>query len=110
MFAAAGRDDDHAEALAKSIDLWMLGQEDFSKFKQIPSIETAGQYQLSAAEKRRIEANRSRLIVGGPESIRQQLYIYIEAFQADELLMCTIMPGIENRKKGLEVLAQAFDM
>lgn len=110
MFAAAGRDDDHAEALAKSIDLWMLGQEDFSKFKQIPSIETAGQYQLSAAEKRRIEANRSRLIVGGPESIRQQLDIYIEAFQADELLMCTIMPGIENRKKGLEVLAQAFDM
>lgn len=110
MFATAGRDDDHAEALAKSIDLWMLGQEDFSKFKQIPSIETAGQYQLSAAEKRRIEANRSRLIVGGPESIRQQLDIYIEAFQADELLMCTIMPGIENRKKGLEVLAQAFDM
>lgn len=110
MFAAAGTDDDHAEALTKSIDLWMLGQEDFSKFKQIPSIETAGQYQLSAAEKRRIEANRSRLIVGGPESIRQQLDIYIEAFQADELLMCTIMPGIENRKKGLEVLAQAFDM
>lgn len=110
MFAAAGTDDDHAEALTKSIDLWMLGQEDFSKFKQIPSIETAEQYQLSAAEERRIKANRSRLIVGGPESIRQQLDVYIEAFKADELLMCTIMPGIENRKKGLEVLAQAFNI
>lgn len=110
MFAAASTDDEHAEALAKSIDLWMLGQEDFSKFKQIPSIETAEQYQLSAAEERRIKANRSRLIVGGPESIRQQLDVYIEAFKADELLMCTIMPGIENRKKGLEVLAQAFNI
>ncbi len=109
MFAAIGENEEQAEALAKSIDLWMLGQDNFSRFKQIPSIETAANYDLSQAEQKAIEKNRSRLIVGNPEAIRQQLDLYIQAFQADELLMCTIMPGIENRKNGLKLLAQAFE-
>ena len=78
------------------------------KSNKSPSIETAADYQLSAAENERFK-NRSRLIVYGPKSIRQQLDVYIDAFQADELLMCTIMPGIDNRKKGLEVLAEVFE-
>ncbi len=109
MFAAIGDDEDQAEALAKSIDLWMLGQNDFAQFDQIPSIETAANYQPSGAEQAAIDRNRSRLIVGDSKSIRPQLEEYIDAFQADELLMCTIMPGIDHRKRGLELLAQAFN-
>lgn len=110
FFAAIGETEEEAEAIAKSIDLWMLGQNNFTQFSRIPSVKTAREYELSDEEKERVTENRHRLIVGTPQSVKQQLDDFTEALDADEVLLCTIMPDIENRKKGITLLAKEFGM
>lgn len=108
LFIAIADTETEAEALAKAIDLWMLGQNDFGRFTQFPSAEWASTYQPTPAEAKKIEANRTRMLVATPQTIRQQLDVYIEAFESDEILLCTLMPGIDHRKRGIELLAQAY--
>lgn len=110
IFAAIGETEDEAEAIAKSIDLWMLGQKNFTQFKRIPSVQTAKSYKLSSEEQQRVEENRRRLIVGTADSVKTQLDNYTEQLEADEILLCTIMPDIELRKKGIKMLAEAYNM
>ncbi|MBG9982802.1 LLM class flavin-dependent oxidoreductase [Aerococcaceae bacterium DSM 111020] len=108
LFAAIADTDEEAEALAKAIDLWMLGQDDFGRFQQFPSVEWAANYELTPEEMKAIKANRTRMVVATPETLREQLDPYIQAFECDEILLCTIMPGIDARKRGIELLAQAY--
>ena len=49
------------------------------------------------------------MVVGTAEQVRDQLLEQAQQVHADEVLVITLMPGIENRKAGLKSLAQAFD-
>lgn len=110
FFAAISDTEGLAEAVAKSIDLWMLGQNNFTRFKEIPSVETAKTYTPNEKEQEQIELNRSRLIVGTSESVKDQLDFITNELNADEILLCTIMPGIDNRINGIKELAKAYQL
>ena len=97
-----------AEELAQCIDLWMLGKEDFNEFKTFPTVEQAKNYPVSKKDKDKMKEQRKRMVVGNPQEVKDQLDDYLELSQADELLVIPLVPGIENRKKALQLLAQLY--
>ncbi|MGT2934754.1 LLM class flavin-dependent oxidoreductase [Streptococcus castoreus] len=108
VFIVIAETDDEAKLLAKSLDIWMLGNQDFNEFKTYPDTEEACSYALTAKQKKVISANRSRMIIGSPQKVKKKLDELIAASQAEELLVIPLVPRIENRLKSLELLANLY--
>ncbi|EHJ56311.1 luciferase family oxidoreductase, group 1 [Streptococcus urinalis FB127-CNA-2] len=108
VFICIADTDEKAQEYAKSLDIWMLGKNDFNEFNHYPSYETATEYQKTDEDRKQISKNRKRMIVGSPEKVKEQLTPLIEATQADELLMIPLLPGIESRIRALELLANLY--
>lgn len=108
-FVVVAETNKQAEKYAKSLDLWLLGNDNFSQLNQFPSVETAQHYPYTEKEKARIQANRTRMVVGDIENVTAQLNELITQFKADELLLIPLIPGLEARKRALELLAKAFN-
>lgn len=107
-FLAVAETEAQGLAYAEALDLWLLGLDNFSELKQFPSIETARQFNYSDTDRKAIARNRIRSVVGGIENVTKQLKLYVDHMQADELLLVPLMPGLDSRKKAIELLAEAF--
>lgn len=107
-FVVVAETNEQAEEYAQALDLWLLGTDNFSQLAKFPSVETARHYSYSDKEKEIIQANRTRMIIGDIENVSTQLNNLIAQFKADEVLLVPLMPGIEARKKAIELLAKAF--
>ena len=107
-FVVVAETDEQAKRYAEALDYWLLGTDNFGHLKQFPSVETARQYPYSEKEKEIIQANRIRMVVGNIESVMEQLNDLIARFKADEVLLIPLMPGLDARKKAIELLAGAF--
>ena len=107
-YVVVAETNEQAEEYAEALDLWLLGNDNFSQFKQFPSVETAWHYRYTEKEKSIIQANRSRMVVGDMDQVKAQLIQLITQFKADELLLIPLIPGIEARKKAIQLLAEAF--
>ncbi|EHI69567.1 LLM class flavin-dependent oxidoreductase [Streptococcus ictaluri] len=107
-FIVIAETDDQAEMLAKSLDIWMLGNQDFNEFTTYPNGEEALRYQLTAKQKEVISLNRNRMIIGSPNTVKKELDQLIKASQAKELLAIPLVPGFDQRVKALELLAQLY--
>lgn len=99
---------EQAEAYAEALDLWLLGTDNFGRLKEFPSVETARHYRYTEKEKSIIQANRTRMVVGDIEQVTNQLNQLINQFKANEVLLIPLIPGIEARKKAIELLAEKF--
>jgi alkanesulfonate monooxygenase SsuD/methylene tetrahydromethanopterin reductase-like flavin-dependent oxidoreductase (luciferase family) len=58
----------------------------------------------------RIGRQRSRLIVGGTETVAGRLGALVEATRADELMITTMVYDHAARRHSYELLAQAFGL
>jgi luciferase family oxidoreductase group 1 len=96
---------EEADRLAGALDLWLLGKDNFSEFDRMPSVETAENYPYTETDRKRIEENRTRMIVGDKESAAAELLSIADALDADELLLIPLMPGAENRAHALDLIA-----
>ena len=74
----------------------------------LESPDTALAYPYSPIDRERIAQNRSRLFVGTPATIRQKLAPLLDATQADELMITSMIYDHEARKRSYTLLAQAF--
>ena len=109
-FVVVAESKEQAEKYAEALDLWLLGNDNFSQLSEFPSVETARRYQYTEAEKTTIQANRTRMVVGDIDSVTAQLNELITQFKADELMLIPLLPGLEARKKAIELLAKAFNL
>ncbi|KPJ23195.1 LLM class flavin-dependent oxidoreductase [Streptococcus phocae] len=107
-FIIIAETDDKAQELAKSLDIWMLGNQDFNEFDTYPTYSEASTYPLTEKQKLTIAANRNRMIVGSPQLVKQQLEPLLAASQATELLAIPLVPDIANRITSLELLADLY--
>ena len=96
-----------AECLAAAVDLRRLNS-DQGVNAPVPNYEEAAAYPYSDAERRRIEHNRRRLILGDPGTVRERLLALQREFDSDELMIVTITGTYEARLKSYELLADAF--
>ena len=109
-FVVVADTDEAAEHMAKALDLWLLGKMNFSEFERFPSVETAEEYTYTVEEVKRLESNRSRMVVGSAKSVKDQLDQLIEKIDADELLLIPLMPGVNNRHRALELIASIYKL
>ena len=108
VFVVIADTEDKAEELAQSLDLWMLGKQDFSEFETFPTKKDVETREVTPAERKTIEDNRQRLIVGDSRAVKAQLDALCQVCNPDELLMIPLVVGFENRKRALELLAQLY--
>jgi alkanesulfonate monooxygenase SsuD/methylene tetrahydromethanopterin reductase-like flavin-dependent oxidoreductase (luciferase family) len=105
----AAETDAEAEKLASSMDLNRL-RRDRGQYLPLPSPEEALAYPYTDAERVSIRRNRSRLFVGSPSTVMQQLQPMIDAGKPDELMIIGAIYDHEARKKSYSLLADAFGL
>ena len=98
-----------AERIASSADLHFARR---AKGEYVPlaSPEEAAAYPYTPVDRERIARHRARLIVGDIDAVKSRLLALIEATQADELMITTMVYDHAARRHSYELLARAFDL
>ncbi len=107
--AICAETDEAAERLAASADLNYLRRAK-GEYGPLVSPEEALAHGRSPAEERARLGNRTRLIVGRPERVREMLLGMAEAVKADEIMLMTAVFDHDARKRSYELLAEAFSL
>ena len=74
----------------------------------LASPEDAASYEYTPVDRARIAQNRQRVSVGSPATVKVKLMPLIEATQADELMVTTMLFDHAARKHSYELLAKVF--
>ena len=99
--------DEEAQRLATTVELNFVRRAK-GEYLPLASPEEALAYDYSPVDRARIAQNRARLSVGSPATVRTKLTPLIEATQADELMITTMIYSHEARKRSYELVKQAF--
>jgi luciferase family oxidoreductase group 1 len=99
--------DAEAERLAGTVELNFVRRAK-GEFLPLASPEEAAAYDYTPADRARIAQNRARLTVGSPVTVKAKLTPLIEATQADELMVTTMIYSHEARRHSYELLKEAF--
>ncbi|MGY8607898.1 LLM class flavin-dependent oxidoreductase [Bacillus altitudinis] len=109
VFVLCAETEEQAEKLAVSLDLSLLASEQGQNLGGFPSFEQAKVYSYSPYEQKRVAANRQRMVVGTPSSVKQQLTALAKAYRTDEVIAVTITHHIQDRLTSYRLLKEAFD-
>ncbi|HHW7917541.1 TPA: LLM class flavin-dependent oxidoreductase [Staphylococcus aureus] len=108
VFVIVADNEAEVAALQHALDVWLLGKLQFAEFEHFPSVDTAQKYKLNDRDKEMIQAHQARIIAGTQEQVKAQLDDFIATFEVDEVLVATLIPGIEQRCKTLKLLAEIY--
>ncbi|MFJ5671683.1 LLM class flavin-dependent oxidoreductase [Bacillus safensis] len=109
VFVLCAETEEQAEKLAVSLDLSLLANEQGLNLGGFPSYEEAQAYSYSPYEQKRVAANRQRMVVGTPASVKKQLTTLAKAYRTDELIAVTITHHMQDRLTSYRLLKEAFD-
>jgi luciferase family oxidoreductase group 1 len=109
IFVICAESHEEAEYLAASIDHRRVMMATGKESEILPSTE-ATQWPYSEQEQQIIQRERSRIVLGTPESVKQQLSEIKNDFQADELMILTITGDYRTRIKSYELIAEEFGL
>jgi luciferase family oxidoreductase group 1 len=101
--------DAEAERLASSVDLNYV-RRNKGEYLPIASPEEAAAYVYAPIDRDRIAENRKRLMVGAPDTIRRKLMPLVEATQADEVMITTMIHDHAARRHSYELMAREFSL
>ncbi|MCA1012914.1 LLM class flavin-dependent oxidoreductase [Halobacillus halophilus] len=110
IFVVCAETDEHAEYLASSLDLALLQIEQGARRSGFPTPDEALQHSYTFFEQERIQDNRSRMIVGSPDRVKQEIEELAESYQVNEIIINTIVSPFEERLRSYELLAEAFQL
>jgi luciferase family oxidoreductase group 1 len=99
--------DEEADLLAKTVDLNIVRRAK-GEYLPLASPEEAAAYDYSPIDLARIAQNRQKLSVGSPATVTAKLAPLIEATQADEVMVTTMIYSHAARKHSYELLAGLF--
>jgi alkanesulfonate monooxygenase SsuD/methylene tetrahydromethanopterin reductase-like flavin-dependent oxidoreductase (luciferase family) len=78
------------------------------EYLPLASPEEAAAYDYTPVDRTRIAQNRTKLSVGSPATVKARLLPLIEATQAQELMVTTMIHDHAARKHSYELLAEMF--
>jgi len=102
--------DAEAEHLASSQAVWRLGGEDDRGPVPVPDEAAATLRTLDAVTRSRVAQGRERVVIGGPDRVRDQITALATAFGVDEVLVVTVVHDPAARQRSYELLAEAFGL
>ncbi|HVF09976.1 MAG TPA: LLM class flavin-dependent oxidoreductase [Abditibacteriaceae bacterium] len=101
--------DEAAAELARSADLtWLYIHQ--NKRAPVPSVAEARAYPYTPFEREFMQANRERLFVGSPGSVRRQIMDLAEQAGTREVMVTTIIHDHQARRHSYELLDEAFSV
>jgi len=101
--------DAEAERLATTLDLnWVRRAR--GEYLPLASPEDAQRYSYSPLDLERLRHRRARLFVGAPATVMAKLAPMIDATQADELMVTTMIYDHAARRHSYELIAQGFGL
>ena len=109
VFVICADTEEEAEHHARSRDLWRLWLEK-GDLRPVPPVEEVEAYEFSEAEKARVQANRTRHIVGTPDRVKDQFRAMAEEYAIDEFVINTIVHDPRARLRSYELLAETFGL
>lgn len=98
-----------AERLAATVDLSFV-RRNRGEFQPLASPEEAQAFPYAELDRERIRANRSRVFVGSPATVRARLAPLVAATQADELMITSAIYDHAARKRSYELMAEEFEL
>ncbi len=101
--------DAEAERIAASADLHYARRAK-GEYLPLASPEEAAAYAYSPADRAGIARQRTRLVVGGIETVTNRLQALVDTTGADELMITTMVYDHAARKRSYELLAKAFGL
>jgi luciferase family oxidoreductase group 1 len=101
--------DEEANRLASTVDLNFVRRAR-GEYLPLASPEEAALFDYAPVDLERIRHNRTRLCVGSPDTVRARLNALIEATQADELMVTTMVYDHAARRHSYELLAEMFEL
>ena len=101
--------DEEADRLAKTVDLNIV-RRNKGDYLPLASPEEAAAYDYAPSDLATIARNRAKMSVGSPATVTAKLAPLIEATEADELMVTTMIFDHAARKRSYELLAQAFHL
>jgi alkanesulfonate monooxygenase SsuD/methylene tetrahydromethanopterin reductase-like flavin-dependent oxidoreductase (luciferase family) len=107
--AVCADSDAEAERLASTIDLNFVRRQR-GQYLPLASPDEAASFPYSPAERGLIARNRARLFVGAKATVLDRLGPMIEATQADEVMVTTMIFDHAARRHSYELLAEAFGL
>ena len=107
-FLICAETDEEAERLAAPIDLRRLHMA-LNVDSPIPTDEEATRHRYTTEERRYVQGQRPRAVIGSPQTCREALEAMAERYAADEVMVLTITGSYETRKRSYELLIDAFD-
>ncbi|MFG6150436.1 LLM class flavin-dependent oxidoreductase [Halobacillus sp. B23F22_1] len=110
IFAVCAETDEKAEFLASSLDLAILKIEQGGLQHNFPSPEDALHYSYTMFEEQQIQENRSRMVVGSPGKVKQEIEELAHYYNVDEVIINTIVSPFEERVKSYQLIAEAFQL
>lgn len=109
-FVICAETDEEAERLSRSFDLSFYLLERGQEWPGFPSVASAETYSFSEFDLERIRHNRQRLVAGSPETVKSRLLELQDAYQAEELMIVTLVHDFEARLKSYRLIADAFGL
>lgn len=101
--------DDEAERLAATVDL-NFARRARGEYRPLASPEEALAEPWTEIDRRRAQANRARVFVGSPTTIRPRLQALIDATGADEVMITSAIFDHAARKRSYELMAAEFGL
>ncbi|KXZ23383.1 LLM class flavin-dependent oxidoreductase [Bacillus nakamurai] len=107
VFVICAATNEEAEELALSQDLWLLrvGKGTDSR---VPDIEEAKAYPYSQADRKQIEENRKRMVIGSPATVKRRLLELAERYGTEDIMVLCNVFDIEAKKETYKRLAKLF--
>ena len=99
--------DQEADRLARTVDLNFVRRAK-GEYLPLASPEEATAYDYAPVDRARIASNRQRMSIGSPATVKARLAPLIEATQAQELMVTTMIHDHAARKHSYELLAGIF--
>lgn len=110
VFVFCAETDEEADLIASSLDLSLLFAATGQRSPGLPSIEQAQAYEYNSYERKFIQENRKRMIVGSPQTVKKQIEALAAAYDTDEVIVVTNAHRYEHRRQSFRLLAEAFQL
>ncbi|RFU66573.1 LLM class flavin-dependent oxidoreductase [Peribacillus glennii] len=107
IFVVCAETQQQAEELALSQDIWLL-RVGKNEDTQVPSVDEAKNIFLSDEDKRIIQNNRRRTVIGTPEKVKEELTLLQEIYRTDEFMIITNIYDFEAKLHSYQLLAETF--
>jgi luciferase family oxidoreductase group 1 len=109
VFAICAETETEALRLARSRDLALLRLHT-GRFGPYPSVEEAEAYPYTPWDLQIVEHNRRRIVAGTPATVEARVLEYVQAYEADEVVVVTITHDVKARVRSYELIAEAFSL